>query len=213
MDRLAHVAAQWDAEAAEYDGGFDHTIATPAERGAWDRILSILDGGQRALRVLDLGCGTGFLALEFAARGHQVIGVDVSPLMLERAREKASAAGVAITFAAGDATNPPVAGPFDLIVSRHLFWALPGQPAALRTWQSLLAPTGRIAIIDGDWSPGSPGSLSMESAAHLLTTTTGGPTLADPLLDLRAALASRAAATGLARPSFDYYLVATTSNE
>lgn len=212
MESSAHIAAQWDAEAATYDDGFDHTIGLPAERAAWDRILAILDGGATGLRVLDLGCGTGFLALQLVARSHHVTGVDLSPLMLERAQAKATSAGLSLTTIAGDAANPPVTVSFDLIVSRHLFWALPDKEAALRAWHILLAPAGRIAIIDGHWSPTSPGSLSMESAAALLASTTGQRTLADPLPDLRAALASRATATGLSSPAFDYYLVTTPNN-
>jgi SAM-dependent methyltransferase len=47
-------------------------------------------------RLLDLGCGTGRLSIAFAARGHRVVGVDLSPFMLEVARDKAAAAGVAV---------------------------------------------------------------------------------------------------------------------
>lgn len=46
--------------------------------------------------ILELGCGTGRLALALARAGHQVTGVDNLPAMLERAREKASAAGTQV---------------------------------------------------------------------------------------------------------------------
>lgn len=47
-------------------------------------------------RLLDLGCGTGRLLLDFARRGHSVVGVDLSPEMLTVAAEKAATAGIAI---------------------------------------------------------------------------------------------------------------------
>jgi SAM-dependent methyltransferase len=49
-------------------------------------------------RLLDLGCGTGRLLVAFAARGHPVVGVDLSQTMLEIARAKATAAGVPISL-------------------------------------------------------------------------------------------------------------------
>lgn len=53
-------------------------------------------------RLLDLGCGTGSHALELAGRGYTVTGVDRSPAMIARAREKAAAAGAPAVFREGD---------------------------------------------------------------------------------------------------------------
>ncbi len=49
-------------------------------------------------RVLDLGCGAGRHSIELARRGYEVVGVDISPIMLEAAHERASAAGVKVEF-------------------------------------------------------------------------------------------------------------------
>src|SRR6266404_4954124 len=68
------VAAHWDRRAAHFDEEFGHSIRTPAERAAWDRILDLVLAGQGVLRALDAGCGTGFLTFELAARGHRVTG-------------------------------------------------------------------------------------------------------------------------------------------
>lgn len=146
----AQVTAHWDRRAAHFDADFGHSIATPAERAAWDRILALVVPQGRALDALDVGCGTGFLALELAMRGHRVTGVDLAPAMLDLARNKAAALGLAVHFQEADAENLPFpAGRFDLVISRHVLWTLPHPEAAIDDWMRTLRPGGRLAIIDG----------------------------------------------------------------
>src|SRR5947207_5063070 len=126
------VAAHWGRRAANFDEDFGHTIRTSAERAAWDRIFDLVLGGRSALDVLDAGCGTGFLSLELASRGHRVTGVDFAPAMLAEARRKAAERGTAIRFEEADAEQLPFAsGSFDLVVSRHVLWTLPHPEAAI----------------------------------------------------------------------------------
>jgi ubiquinone/menaquinone biosynthesis C-methylase UbiE len=144
------VAAHWDRRAAHFDEDFGHSIKTAAERAAWDRILGLVAPAGGALDALDVGCGTGFLSLELAARGHRVTGVDLAPTMLELARGKAAAQGLAVRFETADAENLPYpAGSFDLVISRHVLWTLPNPEAAIADWLRVLRPGGRLAIVDG----------------------------------------------------------------
>jgi magnesium-protoporphyrin O-methyltransferase len=81
-------------------------------------ILSWLPEDLRGARVLDAGCGAGALAIELAKRGANVVGVDVSPTLVELARERApsiSGSGEA-TFAVGDMLDPGL-GRFDYVVA------------------------------------------------------------------------------------------------
>ena len=80
------VAAHWNRRAAHFDEDFGHSIRTPAERAAWDRILDLILPAAGALEALDIGCGTGFLSLELASRGHRVTGVDFALSMIAQAR-------------------------------------------------------------------------------------------------------------------------------
>src|ERR1700720_3718820 len=84
------VAAHWDRRAAHFDEDFGHSIRTPAERAAWDRILDLVVPSGSARDALDVGCGTGFLSLELAGRGHRVVGVDFASQMLAEGRRKAA---------------------------------------------------------------------------------------------------------------------------
>jgi ubiquinone/menaquinone biosynthesis C-methylase UbiE len=144
------VAAHWDRRASHFDEDFGHSIGSPAERAAWDRILDLVIPGGAPLDAFDAGCGTGFLSLELAGRGHRVTGVDFAPAMLAEARRKAAGQGLAIRFEEGDAENLPYPpGSFDLAISRHVLWTLPHPEAAIDEWIRVLRPGGRLAIVDG----------------------------------------------------------------
>jgi ubiquinone/menaquinone biosynthesis C-methylase UbiE len=148
------VAAHWDRRAAHFDSDFGHSIATPAERAAWDRIMDLVlagpKGDRHPLDALDVGCGTGFLSLELAARSHRVTGIDLAPTMLDLARHKAAESGFDIRFQEGDAEQVPFpAASFDLVISRHVLWTLPHPEAAIDDWIRVLRPGARLVVIDG----------------------------------------------------------------
>lgn len=140
----------WDREAATFDEAADHGLRDPVTREAWRVLL------RRALpdppaRVADLGCGTGTLSLLLAEEGYDVTGVDVSPEMLARARRKAPA----VDFLEGDAADPPLPqGGFDVVLSRHVLWAVPDPGRAFGRWAGLLAPGGRVVLVEGHWHTG-----------------------------------------------------------
>ena len=89
----------------------------------------------RPLRVLDLGTGTGFFALVFAAEGHEATGIDLTPDMIDRARQTAEILGLQADFAVMDAEEPDFAPEsFDVLVTRNLTWTLPHIEKAYREW-------------------------------------------------------------------------------
>src|SRR5262245_49713909 len=146
------VATPWARRAGQFDEDFGHSIRTPAERAAWDRILDLVLGNRRDLDALDIGCGTGFLAFELAARGQRVTGIDFAPAMLAEARRKAAERGVAIRFEEADAEHLPFSpGSFDLAISRHVLWTLPHPQAAIDEWIRVLRPGGRLVVVDSQF--------------------------------------------------------------
>ena len=148
------VAAHWNRRAAGFDSDFGHSIRTAAERAAWDRILDLVVGGRGTLDALDVGCGTGFLSLELADRGHRVSGLDFAPQMLAEARKKAAGQGVAVRFEEGDAEQLPFpAASFDLVMTRHVLWTLPHPEQAIDEWIRVLRPGGRLAVMDSQFDP------------------------------------------------------------
>ena len=117
----------------------------------------------RPLRVLDLGTGTGFFALVFTAEGHEATGIDLTPDMIDRARQTAEILGLQADFAVMDAEEPDFAPEsFDVLVTRNLtwtlphiekaYWTLPHIEKAYREWYRLLKPGGVLINFDADYS-------------------------------------------------------------
>ncbi|WP_316978935.1 class I SAM-dependent methyltransferase [Shumkonia mesophila] len=148
------ISALWGARSVTYDNAFGHGFCDETHRTLWRSALESNARPREGLRVLDVGCGTGFLSLLLADLGCTVTGVDLAPDMLARARAKAEAARLSITFRDGDAESPPF-GPetFDLIVCRHVVWTLPDPEAAFRNWHRILVPGGRVMPVEGTWTP------------------------------------------------------------
>lgn len=101
--------------AAHYDAlYFDKDYASEA-----DRLEAVLgrSSSDGRLTVLDLGCGTGGHSIELARRGHQIVGVDISPAMLAIARTRATDAGVdAVRFVEDDIRTYRGRSTFDAVV-------------------------------------------------------------------------------------------------
>jgi SAM-dependent methyltransferase len=72
-------------------------------------------------RALEVGCGTGTNALWLAAHGFDLLGVDVSPLGIDRARAKRGDAASACRFEVLDFLKDPPEGPFDFVFDRGCF--------------------------------------------------------------------------------------------
>ncbi|MET8677466.1 methyltransferase domain-containing protein [Streptomyces sp. NPDC004647] len=151
------TAAYWDAAAAHFDDEPDHGLRDPAVRAAWAARLADWLPGEPS-DVLDLGCGTGSLALLAAGRGHRVTAVDRSPRMAGEARAKLAGTGARVLV--GDAARPPVGERrFDVVLARHVMWMLADPAAVLRHWAGLLRPGGRLVLVEGVWGETDPAGI------------------------------------------------------
>jgi SAM-dependent methyltransferase len=170
-DETTSPRVDWDAQAATFDAEADHGLRDPEVRAAWaERLRSWLP--PRAGDVLDLGCGTGSLSLLASEQGHRVTGVDLSPAMIDLARAKL--AGRDAVFLHGDAVAPPVGEErFDVLLVRHLLWALPDPGRVLRHWRGLLRPGGRLVLVEGVWGAVTPVGIPADRLTALLAPLTG----------------------------------------
>ena len=82
------------------------------------KLLSWLPADMEGLRLLDAGCGTGALAVEAARRGAEVVAIDISPTLVDLAKERTprDLGTGRVAFAVGDMLDPP-GGCFDHIVA------------------------------------------------------------------------------------------------
>src|ERR1700732_1222 len=103
-------------------------------------------------RVLDVCCGTGVVAVTAARVGARVTGLDLTPELLERAKENSQTAGAEIDWREGDVESLPFAdGAFDVVLSQfgHIF--APRPEVAVAEMLRVLKPGGTIAF--ATWPP------------------------------------------------------------
>lgn len=95
---------------------FDPELDAARTAGEVDGVVALGRLAPR-VRVLDVACGQGRHAIELAARGYQVTGVDRSAVLLDHARRRADAAGVHVEWRAMDMREPAGRGRFDAAIN------------------------------------------------------------------------------------------------
>ena len=149
QDIKTAVSRYWSGRAAGFDLGASHNVLTEAQHQAWLALLREV-AGSAPLTILDVGCGTGFLAMRMAELGHTAVGIDLAEEMLTAAQQKAASSGLPVTFRRGDAEAPPPDGaPYDVILERHVIWTLPQPREAVQAWRAVLKPGGLLVLIEG----------------------------------------------------------------
>jgi SAM-dependent methyltransferase len=102
--------------------------------------------------VLDVACGTGVVAITAARAGAKVRGIDLTPELLERARENASVAQLEIDFRQGDVEALPFGdAEFDVVLSQFGHMFAPRPEVAIAEMLRVLKPGGTIAF--ATWPP------------------------------------------------------------
>jgi ubiquinone/menaquinone biosynthesis C-methylase UbiE len=138
----------WNTAEHDYDAIAAHGVHSEEERELWTEVITQLLGTDQKLKVLDMGTGTGFLALLLAELGYDVTGADWARSKLEKAKEKAREkleAGNSVNFVVEDAENLSFeAGQFDAVVSRHLIWTLANPGSAFKEWARVTKPGGKV---------------------------------------------------------------------
>lgn len=118
---------------------------------------------QRKLKILDVGCGSGFFTILLGKQGHEVLGTDLTPDMIKKSRELAKEEGVDCKFEIMDAENLNFPDEtFDVVISRNLTWTLPDAGHAYEEWCRVLKKGGILLNFDANY-----GSSNFADTSHL----------------------------------------------
>ena len=118
---------------------------------------------QRKLKILDVGCGSGFFTILLGKQGHEVLGTDLTQDMIEKSRELAKEEGVDCKFEIMDAENLDFPDEtFDVVISRNLTWTLPDAGHAYEEWCRVLKKGGILLNFDANY-----GSSNFADTSHL----------------------------------------------
>ncbi|MHB9292547.1 putative 2-methoxy-6-polyprenyl-1,4-benzoquinol methylase [Hollandina sp. SP2] len=144
MDALREeMQSRWNTDGVHYDEIPAHGIQDKQEGLPWTILFSSVS--QREAKVLDVGTGTGFVALLAAAQGLAVTGLDWSETMLSQARKKAAARRLKVQWVQGlTETTPFQDNTFSLLCARHVLWTLAEPVRAFREWRRVLQPGGKV---------------------------------------------------------------------
>ncbi|SHN46623.1 class I SAM-dependent methyltransferase [Cryptosporangium aurantiacum] len=143
----------WTERAPAYDDYQQQPDRLAADAAVWARIWA--DALPPApTDVLDVGTGSGHVALTLASLGHRVTGIDLAEGMLDRARRHADGLPNPPVFRRGDAVAPDFPdGSFAAVVNRYVMWTLREPAIAVANWIRLLRPGGTLAVVDSTWFP------------------------------------------------------------
>lgn len=115
-------------------------------------------------RVLDIGCGTGLYYPVFAPRVGSIVGIDISPEMLDAGRAMLRSKGIQnAELRLGSAEDPgPLDGPFDVVIGFDVLHHVEDVSRMVSAIHALLSPLGKMALLEPNiWNP-------LMFAAHLL---------------------------------------------
>lgn len=116
---------------------------------AWEQIAEHLTD-KKALDILDIGCGFGLTSIWFSEQGHRVTGIDITPDMIQAAKQMAAEKQQTITFMQGKIENVEEllkGKTYDWIICHNVLGYLNQPEKALEKLRSLLNPQGYISVI------------------------------------------------------------------
>lgn len=183
MDRFGSAARR----KADMPPGTERIVGARSLAASHRRLHDVLKPG---MTVLDVGCGTGAITrgiAEAVGPGGRVVGVDVSPRLIEQA--EAAYRGVdGLSFRTGDVYDLGLGEQFDIVTAARVIQWLSDPEAALRSMVKAVVPGGRLLILDYnhekiEWDPEPPAEARRFYEAFLTWRADAGMdnTIADRL--------------------------------
>lgn len=146
------IENKWTEDSGDYNDITQKQLSNRKVVNYWTKELKKLLG-QRPLRILEVGCGPGFMSILMARLGHEVKAIDGASGMVKKAEENFKRQNVQVEICQEDAVTLPLEKKesYDVILSRDVVWTLYDPEKAFRRWKEVLKPDGRIIYFDGDY--------------------------------------------------------------
>ena len=169
------IENKWTEASGDYDDIIQRQLSSKRTVSYWTKELKKLLGPE-PLRILEVGCGPGFMSIIAARLGHEVRAVDGSAGMVERARRNMQHYHQAVEICQEDGVTLPLEQKqsYDVILSRDVVWTLYDPEKAFRRWKDVLKPGGKIIYFDGDYRTTEPtlkNKIRMKIADFLIYVT------------------------------------------
>lgn len=149
---LEEIKNYWNDRSQSYSQENMEELSSEKRR-IWEGVFyKYISSDLKGLKILDIGCGPGIFSLLLSQLGAEVIGLDYTPKMIEKAKENASKYDVKVDFIQGDAQNLIFEdGSFDIVISRNLTWNLGDPKRAYEEWWRVLKKGGKLFNTDANW--------------------------------------------------------------
>lgn len=161
------VSCYWNSRAKDFSV-FRKDEYHSVQFDKWALELKEKLGANRNAKVLDVGCGSGFLSAILATLGYEVTGVDLSEEMIEQSKAFVASEGLQVEFYQMNALELDFPDEsFDFVLSRNLTWTLPNLEQAYKEWLRVLKKGGKIINFDAEYAKDFAVERVQKHAAHV----------------------------------------------
>lgn len=150
-DRKERITEYWAKRSESFMEQRRRELKSPlADR--WLREIGRKLPDRKNLKILDVGCGSGFFSILLAKLGHEVTGTDLTPEMIVNSKQLAREENVSCRFLVMDAEKLEFEdNSFDVVISRNLTWTLPHVKEAYEEWGRVLKKGGILLNFDANY--------------------------------------------------------------
>ena len=146
------VKAYWTKRADSFFEARHSEFHSPQAQYWYDEICRNINITQ-GMKILDVGCGTGFFEALLGEHGADMTGIDLTPDMIRDGEELVSRHHISAAFYVMDAEHPDFPDcTFDAVISRNLTWTLPDPAGAYTEWFRVLKPGGTLLNFDSEYA-------------------------------------------------------------